>query len=201
MKKTLSILALIAFSTFSLSAQNKAAKISSKTDGTDETRHSYLGLTSGINNIGGMGGVTFETPISDNFSAKLGAGLGLWGLKFGLAGKYYKQYAKTWSFGAGYSTASGFTKIPLELRRQSNPNVDEKMDVNFDRSHTVDFVAGRMWGNKVLFGLELGYAIRVAGGTAYTVDKSIVLADDSANALKFLRPGGLIVGVNLIFRL
>ena len=37
-------------------------------------KRTYLGLGGGINNISGMVGLNFETPIDTNFSVKIGVG-------------------------------------------------------------------------------------------------------------------------------
>ncbi|HOT15686.1 MAG TPA: hypothetical protein PK252_13080 [Bacteroidales bacterium] len=43
-------------------------------------KRTYAGLGAGINNISGMAGLNFETPIDTNFSVKIGVGAG-WGIK------------------------------------------------------------------------------------------------------------------------
>jgi hypothetical protein len=200
MKRTLTLLALIATTTFSVFAQNKAKTQTTSASSTEKPR-SYLGLCTGINNIAGFAGLTFEVPLSENASAKLGLGLGAWGVKIGLAAKYYKEYASSWSFGAGYSTASGASGVELTLMRASTPTIEEKVKVDLTRSHNLDLVAGKAWGKSVKFSLELGYSVRVGGATFAPVDKNFALSDNSKTVLNVLRPGGLIVGMGLLFRL
>jgi hypothetical protein len=201
MKKTLTLWALIALTISSAYAQKKTTGSTSSSNKDDEKPRMYLGLGSGFNNISGFIGATFEAPFSQNFSGKIGLGLGGWGAKVGIAGKYYKQYASSWSFGAGYSTASGAEDLSVPLTRASSPNLSESMRMKLDRSHNIDLVAGKSWGKKVKFGLELGYSIPVAGGTYTQYDKSIVLSEVSTTTMDLLSPGGLIVGLGLMFRL
>ncbi len=198
MKRTLTLMALIATTIISAHAQRKTTTV---TRSSDEKPSSYLGLSGGINNIAGFAGITFETPISENFSGKLGLGVGGWGVKTAIAGKYYKEYASSWSFGAGYSTASGFKDVPLGLTRAATPNTTETIKMTLNRAHMMDLVAGKSWGRKVKFGIELGYSIKVAGGTYTQTDKSIVLSDVSTKTMNILVPGGLILGMGLMFRL
>jgi hypothetical protein len=198
MKRTLTLMALIATTIISAYAQRRTTTV---TRSSDDKPSSYLGLSGGINNISGLVGITFETPISENVSGKLGLGFGGWGVKTAIAGKYYKQYATSWSFGAGYSTAGGAKEVPLGLSRAATPNTIETIKMTLDRAHMIDLVAGKSWGRKVKFGIELGYSIKVAGGTYSTVDKSIVLSNTSITTMKVLVPGGLVLGLGLMFRL
>ena len=169
-----------------------------KTSDNRPNVNSYFGLTTGINNIGGFAGLTFEGPFTPTFSGKVGLGIGGWGAKFALAGKYYKEFPTSWSFGAGYSTASGAKNIDLELDVNGN---QQKVKMNLDRSHNLDFVIGKAWGNKVRFGIEFGYSVPVAGGTYAPVDKNVVLSASSKQVLDLLSPSGLILGLGLGFRL
>jgi hypothetical protein len=201
MKKTLTLMALIATTSLSVFAQKKATAQTSTSSTSDEKPRSYIGLSTGINNIAAFAGLTFEAPFSEHFSGKVGLGLGGWGVKLGIAGKYYKQYATSWSFGAGFSTASGFSEASVGLSRAATPDITETTKVNMDRANMLDLVAGKSWGRKVKFNLELGYSTRVSGGTYATVDKNFVLSPTSVTTLNILRPGGLIIGLGLTFRL
>jgi hypothetical protein len=202
MKKTLTLLAVIlATMSTTFAQQTKATKSVTSDNPNEEKRHLYLGLSSGINNIASLFGLSLEVPFSENMSGKLGVGVGGWGSVIGIAGKYYKQYPVSWSFGVGYSTASGYKEIPLGLTTRLTPNTTEQIKMNADRAHMIDLVTGKSWGNKVKFNLELGYSIRVNGGAYTTVDKTIVLSETSTTAMNLLSPGGLIIGLGLTFRL
>lgn len=189
MKKTLILTGLILSITLSASAQKKQTTVD-----RPNTGGSYLGLTTGINNIGGLAGLTFEGAFTPTFSGKVALGVGGWGGKFAVAGKYYKQFPTSWSFGIGYSTASGGKNIDVDLDNQ-------KIKMNLDRSHNLDFVIGKAWGSKVRFGLEFGYSVPVAGGTYAPVDKTVVLSTISKRVLDVLSPSGLIFGLGVGFRL
>lgn len=189
MKKTLILTGLLLAITLSASAQRKKT-----TTETPNPSGSYLGVTTGVNNIGGMAGLTFEGALTPTFSGKVAFGVGGWGTKFGVAGKYYKQFPTSWSFGVGYSTASGAKNLDMELENQ-------KIKMNLDRSHHLDFVIGKAWGNKVRFGLEFGYCVPVGGGTYAPVDKTVILSTTSKRVLDILSPSGFIFGLGLGFRL
>jgi hypothetical protein len=189
MTKNLTILSLFLMLCSTSFAQRKQTTID-----RPNPSGSYLGLTTGINNIGGLAGLTFEGALTPTFSGKVALGVGGWGTKFAVAGKYYKQFPTSWSFGVGYSTASGARNIDLELDNQ-------KIKMNLDRSHNLDFVIGKAWGNKIRFGLEFGYSVPVSGGTYAPVDKTVVLSTTSKRVLDLLSPSGLILGLGLGFRL
>ena len=193
MKKILILTGLFLTLTLSASAQKKKTTIDQP-----NAKSSYLGLTTGVNNIGGFAGLTFEGPFTPTFSGKTGIGLGGWGYKFALAGKYYKQFPTSWSFGVGYSTASGAKNIDLSLDVNGK---QQQVKMNLDRSHNLDFVIGKAWGSKVRFGIEFGYSVPVAGGTYAPVDKTVVLSTTSKRVLDLLSPSGLIFGMGLGFRL
>jgi hypothetical protein len=194
MKKTLILMAVIAAFSTSLHAQ----KAKSKAQSTTTTPSSYIGLSTGINNIAGFAGLTFELPFTPNFSGKIGAGIGAWGVKLGLAGKYYANFPESWSFGAGYSTASGIKNVDLDL---GNGSSTQKIKMNLDRAHNLDLVIGKAWGEKIKFNIEFGYAVRISGGTYEPVNKSEILSADSKRVLDVLSPDGLIFGMGIAFRL
>jgi hypothetical protein len=193
MRKTLILMALIVCSISSLFAQ----KVSRS---ARDIPKNYLGLSIGVNNISGAIGATVEVPINDNYSSKIGLGLGSWGVKTAIAGKYYTEYCTSWSFGAGYSTASG-TKGALLTLITSTGSESQTIKMDLERAHMIDLVAGKSWGKKVRFGVELGYSVKVAGGTFATQDKTIVLSTLSTRTMKFLSPDGLIFGLGLSFGL
>jgi hypothetical protein len=201
MKKTLTLWALIALTISSAFAQKKTTVSTISSNKGEENPRMYLGLSGGFNNVSGLFGITLEAPFSENVSGKIGLGVGGWGTKVGVSGKYYKQYATSWSWGLGYSTASGIKDFPAPLSRAATPNTSETVRMKLDRSHNIDLVAGKSWGKKVRFGLELGYSIPVAGGTFMPFDKSIVLSEVSTKTMDLLSPGGLILGLGLMFRL
>jgi hypothetical protein len=196
MKKTLICFVLMATS---LSIFAQKTTIASKSSPSDAAR-GYLGFSTGFNNIAGFIGATYEHPLSATASGKIGLGLSGWGYKLGVAGKYYSQYPNSWSFGVGYSTSSGATGVPLELTTASSSTA-QKITMNLDRAHSLDFVVGKSWGDKVRFGLEFGYAAKIGGGTYAPQDKTILLSSTSMKVLDFLVPSGLIFGMTTSFRL
>ena len=199
MKKTLILIVCIT----ALSNAVHAQKVKTKTQNAEPSPSSYLGLGTGINNISGFAGLTFEQPFSPTFTGKLGLGIGAWGFKVGLAGKYYKNFPESWSFGAGYSTASGLKSGDLEvdLKTTRSGSNTEKVKMVLDRAHMLDLVIGKAWGDKVKFNLDFGYSIPIAGGTYAPVDKTVVLASESVQAMNLLSPSGLILGMGIAFRL
>jgi hypothetical protein len=158
----------------------------------------YLGLGTGINNISGFAGVTAEIPLNPNFSGKLGLGIGGWGLKIGVAAKYYKLFPESWAFGIGYSTASGIKGIDLNLTTNGNT---QNIKMNLDRAHLVDFVVSKAWGDSFKFNLDFGYAVSLSGGTYSAVDKTTIITSESRKILDVLSPDGLILGIGIAFRL
>jgi hypothetical protein len=195
MKKTL--LATVLFLTMAFSTHAQKYEELGKAKEQQPVRP-YFGLATGINNISGFAGVTAEIPFSPNFSGKLGLGIGGWGLKIGVAAKYYKLFPESWAFGVGYSTASGVKNIDLNLTTNGST---QNIKMNLDRAHLMDFVASKAWGDKFKLNLDFGYAVRLSGGTYSAVDKTTIITSESRRILDILSPNGLILGLGIAFRL
>jgi hypothetical protein len=194
MKKTLLLTVLF----FTMALLSHAQRYEQTGDVKKQALKPYLGLATGINNISGFAGLTAEIPFSPNFSGKLGFGIGGWGIKIGVAAKYYKLFPESWAFSVGYSTASGAKNIDLNLTTNGNT---QTLKMNLDRAHLVDFVASKAWGDSFKFNLDFGYAIRLAGGTYAAVDKTTIITSESRKILDVLSPNGLILGIGIAFRL
>lgn len=190
MKKIILILFAVLLS-FAGKAQEASAEI--------DLQRPYLSLGTGVNAATGMLGVGFEMPVINNFGAKINAGLGMWGYKMAVQAKYYKLFPSSWAFGIGYSTASGFDDFDYKVELSSE--VIEEVNFNLTRAHMLDLVVSKSWGKRVRFTLDLGYAIKIAGGKFESTDSSVELSSTAETMLNLLSPGGIIFGVGVAFGL
>jgi hypothetical protein len=158
---------------------------------------SYLGIGSGINNISSVLGVTYENPINSNFSIKLGAGIGSWGYKAGLSGKYYSSFPSSMAFGLGYSTATGGKGLEMEV--ELNNTLKQKELIDLSQAHMIDLTMCKSWGEKVKFNIEFGYSIKISGGEAKLQNPLLELSDVYKTSFNLISPGGLIFGLGLTF--
>jgi hypothetical protein len=159
-------------------------------------KKTYFGLGAGANNISGMIGLNFETPIDTNFSIKAGIGSG-WGMKFGISGKYYKSYPTSVGFGLGFSYAGGGTAKDYEVEQKNGTKA--KTELELKPAQMIDLTICKSWGQRVRFNLEFGYSIKIAGGDYVNKNTAITISDNYDKAIKFTSPGGLILAAGLSF--
>lgn len=160
----------------------------------------FIGTGTGINNFNGILGITAEALIFHNFTLGGAAGLGLWGYKFSIAGRYYLNYPKKVYFGLGYSSSNGQEGIVMELETIS-PGGTSNVKMNLNRAATLNLISGIQWrfGKRFRMGLEYGYAFPLQEQAWEVVSENVVLDETSEQVLDFLTPGGLIIGFGISF--
>lgn len=156
-------------------------------------QNNYAGLSSGINNITGVLGPFLELSVVEHLTIKTGVGVGAWGTKFGIGGKYYPSFPNSFSYGLGYSFASGGTNAEIEIETVDRQKVDAVY--NLTPAHMLDITFGKSWGEKFRFNIEFGYSIRLSGGEYDLQDKSVTPTPQFKSALDLMSPGGLIFGI------
>ena len=160
-------------------------------------KRTYVGLGAGVNNISGMTGLNFETPIDSNFSVKIGAGYG-WGVKTGVSAKYYRSYPTSLGLGVGFSYASGMTMKNVKVEQKDKTKIES--DIKWKPAQMIDLTICKSWGERLRFNLEFGYSIKVSGGEYEIVRAEAKNVSDTYDkATKLMSPGGLILAVGLSY--
>lgn len=207
MKKVKILIVLFAI-TFQVIAQEiKDVKEEKKEE--ISTSKFYIGLASGINNPVGMFGLNIDVPIVDKMAIRAGAGLSTWGYRTNIGIRYEDRLHKGWGFGWSLSHSGGVKdfKMEMDVRRVSSKGVvtnkKEEVLVDFKAVNTVNVVFSYNWIFKKnnRFHLDFGYALRVTPEYFKIQNDSITLSDESKNALKVMAPGGVILGLGVVFGL
>jgi hypothetical protein len=160
----------------------------------------FIGTGTGINNFNGILGLTAEALILRNITLAGAAGIGAWGYKFSIAGRYYLNYPKGVLFGLGYSSCTGLKNMEIELDTDV-PGGNERVIVDLNRASTLNLTSGIQWrfGKRFRMGLEYGYAIPLQTLAWELVTENVVLSDASEQALDITTPGGIIIGFGISF--
>ena len=167
-----------------------------------DTPFIYIGGGTGINNVCGFIGALVTVKASDNFFLRVGAGIGGWGTKFTGGFKYELKTASSWGFGASFSSCSGLKNFKTNLEVIDSGKVVRTKQVTLDllRSSTVNLTASYKWliKNKHYFYVDLGYAIAIETEPYKVLDGS-VLSDRGKAVLHTVQPGGIILGIGILF--
>lgn len=164
----------------------------------------YLGFGGGINHYTGLIGLGAEIPVFSSFSLFANAGIGSWGTKAGGGLRYYfhpNLYGSALAF--GYSQASGLKDFEIELE-VDNPRRD--MNVLLDLEPVgcvnIDYSYNLKMGRKSKVSFHAGFSVPLGEGDNYKVKThGVQLSSNSKETLEFIQPGGLLLGINLMFGL
>lgn len=202
MKLILNFISLIMFISPAVLAQETQIIESTK---INKCSAFYVGFSSGLNNQNGILGLNFEIPLATQFSLSSGIGMGSWGLKtFGETIIYFNNRCQrsgalvlgaTYAFGpkdliVNVSTSSGSRDVSVSGTAATNMFV----------SYRQFFITGKQ-ENKFFF--QLGYSARLIK-PEYYINGSYAGYYSNVNSggydfIRSLAPGGIIVGVGLLF--
>lgn len=160
---------------------------------------SYLGLSTGINNMVGLLGVQAEIVANKNLTVGAGIGLSSWGTKWALNLQYYTQGWYKFYMKGGYSINSGLEDFEVELELQNGSTDYVLMDLN--PVGNILLTAGYAWkvGKRNKFYVEGGYAIPLDTKDYYKLLDPVELSSTSRQVLQILRPGGLVIALGINF--
>jgi len=161
----------------------------------------YLDLGTGINANTSLLGGGVDYHITQDISLNGGIGLlSTWGTKFYFGGKgYLKPCHKGWAFGAGvtYNTgASSFTTKVETLQGQELVELELLPQVNVYAAAYKYWGLGR--GRKSRFYLMMGISKAVTQKKFNQISGSPITAT-SASVIRFIAPGGIILGLGFSF--
>jgi hypothetical protein len=165
----------------------------------------YLGFGSGLNNSCGLIGLNLEQFVAGRISVFGAAGIGSWGFKTAIGGRYYLDSKTGKAIGVSFSNASGLTDFePGNVKILENgQEVDSKGKFNLLPVQQINITWIRMWqaGKTNRIGIELGYSINLSGKDKVTGPDVPKLTDESKEAFNIVQPGGLIIGLTFNFGL
>jgi hypothetical protein len=151
----------------------------------------HLNLNGGVNNFTGMAGI-FGDYYKKKIGGRGGNCTGGWGAKASVGASFY-------NFWLSYSNAGGIDKYPIELETISGNK--KKVELTLKPAHMIDLTWAKYWGTGLVrFNIEVGYSIRVAGAE-WKIEDGNVLSDNAKKVMDFMKPGGLMVGIGLGFKI
>lgn len=160
----------------------------------------YLGFSVGINNPVGFFGPQMDIIITKKVSAGTGIGLSTWGNKMFVEGRYYfDQYNRGWAVATGltYSVGHKGLKLPgvKTVYGEQEVVVDQDPQTNAMVSTYYFFPMGKK--KKTRFHLQAGYSIPLTEKGSFSCDEP--LTSDGVNQIRYLAPGGFMVGAGFSF--
>jgi hypothetical protein len=160
----------------------------------------FLGPSVGINNISGVIGFLAEVNIVKNVSLTGGVGIGAWGYKASLGGRYYRNYPKGVFYGLGISTATGGKDQEIELTVEPN-NEKQTVTMDLDQVYNVNLSIGYQFriGKKARFNFEVGYSAALQNEPYEVTTPGVQLTKESRQVMDFMSPSGLIFGLAFTF--
>jgi len=168
---------------------------------TPPTPKGFIGLGWGINDYGiGLGA---EVQLKNNLWFYMMGGVSGWGYRLTGGCTYYPgSNAYGSSFSLGYSYASGMKDFTTTLDVESS-STQEEMDVTLDLNaiNTINLIYSYnvKVGRKSKFVFSGGYAI-TSNNELYTKQSpSNELTEESEDFIKFMAPGGVIIGIKYMF--
>jgi len=168
-----------------------------------------IGFSLGLNNPSGILGVRINSGISNNSMIDIGAGVGSWGYKLSSGIILMADKDKGLTPVLGLSYATGLEDLEFKgadvKNNNSMPSVIEVKDVTLNLKPAIAANIGAQWqfysksGNRGF--LEFGYSFLMAGGGVEVKENGYSLTNEYENVIKFLRPGGLILGFTYMWKL
>ncbi|MDA3893252.1 MAG: hypothetical protein PF517_16440 [Salinivirgaceae bacterium] len=171
-----------------------------KAEEQTQVTNAFLGISSGINNMSGLLGVTGEVRLVNNFSIFGAAGIGGWVTKASAGVKYYRSFPYQTHFALSFSSASGIDEFEMELETEDGDSEDVTM--NLKSAKNLNLIIGYNWKvfSRARFHFDFGYSVPLQS-KAYEITSNHELSKDSETIMNMMTPGGLIVGLGISFSL
>jgi len=168
---------------------------------SSEVPRLILGIGSGINSHHGLLGVHIEKPLGNQVGLFAASGLGGWGYKIGGGlSLYTKSPTSGISFTGGICYSTGLPEIVLDLNVQGGER----------RSVTLALLPLYNVHLQMNYNVALWRIVRLTFSLGYSYNRSMnfyqilsnhTITSSSYNVLKYMKPGGMMLGVSLGFAL
>lgn len=161
----------------------------------------YLGVSTGVNNPTGLAGAQIDVAIASRVSANFGMGIGTWGLKAALEGRYYFEPCnRGFALGLGGTYATGI----IDAASISYTNQSGEIETaSFDLRTCFNAMLSGYWFRDLgkrghRFHFQAGYSLPLHGNRV--LQRSGTPIDPEARRpLALMPPGGPIVAAGLSF--
>ena len=200
MKKLTLVFLLIALSTTSFAQRGyKGYKGGKGGRNSFECPKLYIGISSGIENPGGLVGFNVDVPVTQKFSLSGNAGLSSWGYKVGGEGRFYfGDCNRSWALGAGVTYNTGLNDYSTVLPTTYG---DATVLMNLNPKTNVFFAVHKFFnlgrsGHR--FNIMAGYSMRLDDDN-YAILNNYELTTQGEDVMRVLAPGGLMIGFGFSF--
>ncbi len=159
----------------------------------------FIGPSLGINNNAGFLGFNLEYGITEKVSLGAGFGLGLWGGKTFVEGKYYfNECYKKSAIGLAITRSAGIKELVFEDDAPNGGKQEVVLNALPQTNIAVLYYYYFRMGKKHRFHLSTGYSFETS------TDKFRVVGPNQPsralnNAMHILAPGGIIIGLGFTF--
>lgn len=161
----------------------------------------YLQVGTGINHYHGIIGLGLEVPVKRNISILVSNGIGNWGGKLGLSGRYYLKDARgKGGFSMGISRASGLEDFEIELELIDGSTASVPMELNSTLAANFAYIYAVNFKDKNKLTFSIGYSLGL-NDEPYTLSSAQEISETSESIMNILAPGGLTLGIDLAFGL
>ena len=161
----------------------------------------FIAVSTGLNNNTGIIGATIDVPVSPHFSVEGGAGIGSWGEKLYVGGKYFlKPCHLGWAFGTGITYSTGLKDFNENMETIDGDT--EPVELQLNPQANLLLAAYRYWNlgkGRSRFYIELGYSIPLMGTDRFDQIAGTPIDDNSVHTLNLISPGGLIAAIGFSF--
>lgn len=161
----------------------------------------YIGVSTGLENPGGLLGFNVDVPVTQQFSLGTGVGLSSWGYKtYGEGRFYFGECNRGWALGTGITYNTGIrnfnTVLPTKLYGEQDVPLDLEPKLN------VFLAAYRFWslgrsGHRMY--LALGYSLRTDNNNYTILNPVYELTTEGKQVMQILAPGGFMIGFGFSF--
>ncbi|MFN4082122.1 MAG: hypothetical protein ACK4K9_00675 [Bacteroidia bacterium] len=170
-------------------------------------RGTYIGASAGINNPAGLIGFRLNQGLTRKTMLDLGIGFGSWGTKISAAAILNADKERGIVPVLGLTYASGIEKLSLDSMDMINNNLPnkpvERINIDAKLQPTIAANLGIQWqfyskkGNRIF--ADFGYTLYLGGGNISYKPEGYQPTDFTDAVIKFLRPGGIMVGLSYVW--
>lgn len=159
-----------------------------------------FGVGTGINHYPGLLGIVLETPVNEKITLLGSVGVGGWGWKLGVNGRYYfKDVFGGSAISLGLSRSTGGENVPLDLEVISGNTETVLMDLKPVHTINLAYVYAFNLKNKHKISLSFGVSRKLNNGENYVIKSNSILSDNSETLMSIIQPGGITLGVDILF--
>ncbi len=154
-----------------------------------------LGIDGGLN-YEGLVALSAEVNIVKNICLNGAIGMGGWGAKYTIGGRFYSSYPKGIFYGVSYSHSTGLDSLAIKMDTDK-PGGTQDVSLRLNPANNINLNLGYQWklGNRFRFHLEMGYSIPLEKEPWDVLTQNITLSDASKISMNLMAPGGLMLGL------